>query len=108
MIIHSVKKLIFKGRSKEIPLDQKRDYVKSCIYKLLFPPLPDAGDITPYGVERLGAKEACWAHNPKVPGSKPGVAISTFCHQSFGFYVEDVLMFGMRACSSSWGMESFR
>ena len=22
-----------------------------------------------------GAEEACWAHNPKVPGSKPGRAI---------------------------------
>ena len=25
-------------------------------------------------LSRLGAVEACWAHNPKVPGSKPGVA----------------------------------
>jgi hypothetical protein len=23
-----------------------------------------------------GAEEACWAHNPKVPGSKPGRATS--------------------------------
>ena len=25
--------------------------------------------------KRIGAAEARWAHNPKVPGSKPGFAI---------------------------------
>ena len=27
-----------------------------------------------HGISRLGAVEACCAHNAKVPGSKPGVA----------------------------------
>ena len=26
--------------------------------------------------KRGGAEVACWAHNPKVPGSKPGLAIN--------------------------------
>ena len=36
------------------------------------------------GTKRLGAEEAHRAHNPRVPGSKPGVATSLFF--SFRFY----------------------
>ena len=28
--------------------------------------------------QRIGAAEARWAHNPKVPGSKPGFATQNF------------------------------
>ena len=34
--------------------------------------------------ERLGAEEACWAHNPKVGGSKPLAANLLFCTVAFG------------------------
>ena len=33
-----------------------------------------------------GAEEACWAHNPKVPGSKPGRA------NSFDLFVKSLLL----------------
>ena len=35
----------------------------------------DIMDLGSTELSRLGAVEACCAHNAKVPGSKPGVAI---------------------------------
>ena len=34
-----------------------------------------------------GAEEACWAHNPKVPGSKPGSATNSM------FLFHDAVLF---------------
>ena len=33
--------------------------------------------------KRGGAEAACWAHNPKVPGSKPGLANINFFYMFF-------------------------
>lgn len=42
--------------------------------------------------KRSGAVEACWAHNPEVPGSKPGFAISHF-FGSFLFFNNSASIF---------------
>ena len=69
----------------------------------------DTGSIPVAFTKLLGAGEACWAHNPKVGGSKPPVAISPYTEtykecQSQLVYMARISSFHLEEPGSSPGL----